>query len=228
MPKNMKKEEYRFIFDMDGTLYQLDKGKSREFTASRFYGDLKNCVYNLFVARRNIGRNQAVSEYERIKDRYQGEVSLGVEAEYGIDRYEFFAGTWGTLNPADYIEVDETLPEIFTGLQGKIALLTSAPRVWTTKVLTHLDLNETFGSAIYTGEPDVRKPNPQAFQQIVDDFEVEPSQVFSVGDQEESDIIPAKKIGMRAILVGQGKTCADYQAEDIFTAVNLLKKEGFL
>jgi len=228
MPKIMKKEKYRFIFDMDGTLYQLDKGRSRQFTASRFYADLKGYVYDFFMAKQNITRNLAIKEYERIINIYQGEVSLGVEAEYGIDRYEFFAGTWGKLNPAIYIETDEALPAIFSGLSGKIALLTSAPGVWATKVLAYLNLQEIFGSAIYTGEPDVRKPNPLIFQQIIDTFKVRPSRVFSIGDQEASDIIPARAVGLRTLRIGLDETCADYQAKDIFTAINLLKRRGFL
>ncbi len=83
----MKTEENRAIFDMDGTLYRLDKGKEQKFTSSRFYNDLRNRVYGFFMARQGIDREEAITEYERIKNKYKGEVSLGVEAEYGIDRY---------------------------------------------------------------------------------------------------------------------------------------------
>jgi HAD superfamily hydrolase (TIGR01549 family) len=226
--KNMKEEGYRAIFDMDGTLYRFDKGRGQEFTASRFYSDLKNNVYGFFMARRGMDREQAITEYERIKDKYKGEISLGVEAEYRIDRYGFFVETWGTLDPAEYIEANEALPEVLNALRGKIALLTAAPLVWAVKVLAHLNLEEAFGDVVYTGEPDLRKPNPQAFQQIADDFGVEVSQVFSIGDQEESDIAPAQAIGMRTVRVGQGETRADYQAEDVITAVNFLKRVGLL
>ncbi len=95
-------------------------------------------------------------------------------------------------------------------------------------MLAHLNLNEAFGDAIYTGEPNLRKPNPQVFRLIADEFGINTSQAVSIGDQEESDIIPAKLIGMRTVRVGFGETKADYQAEDVIAAIELLKKEGFL
>lgn len=222
----MKQEGYRAIFDMDGTLYQFNKGKSQEFSTSDFYSDLRNNVHRFFMARRGINKEQASSEYERIKDTYKGEISLGVEAEYEIDRYDFFAETWGKLDPAKYIEATEILPEVLDVLRGRVALLTAAPKVWVIRVLAQLNLEETFGDFIYTGEPDLRKPNPQVFQKIADDFGVKPPQVFSIGDQEESDIAPAQAIGMKTVKIGKGETRADFQAEDVVTAVNLLRRLG--
>jgi len=108
------------------------------------------------------------------------------------------------------------------------ALLTAAPRVWALKVLSHLKLQKVFGENLYTGEPILRKPNPQVFQQIADNFGVKPNQVFSIGDQEDTDIIPAKKIGMKTIRVGRGKTKADYQTKDVISAIDLLRKEKYL
>ena len=179
----MNKEGYRAIFDMDGTLYQFDKGKEQTFTASRFYANLRRNVYGFLVVRRDISEGEALREYERIKVQYKGEVSLGVEAEYGIDRYDFCAETWGTLEPADYIDAEDELPGSLRALRGKIALLTAAPRIWAVKVLAYLHLEDVFGDTIYTGEPNLRKPNPQIFQKVADDFGVQPSQVFSIGDQ---------------------------------------------
>jgi HAD superfamily hydrolase (TIGR01549 family) len=224
----MKKEEYKIIFDMDGTLYPFDKGKTKNFFTSRFYSDLKNNIYGFFMAKLGLDMDQAINEYERIKEKYQSGVSLGVETEYNIDRYNFFTETWGTLDPINYIETNKELSKVLNKLSGKIALLTSAPRVWVDKVLNYLNLEKAFGNTIYTGEPNLRKPNPLIFRQIADDFKINPCQVFSIGDQEESDVIPAQSIGMKAVLIGQGKTKADYQADDIIVAINILKKKGFL
>jgi FMN phosphatase YigB (HAD superfamily) len=213
---------------MDGTLYQFDKGNGQSFTASRFYSDLRHIIYGFIVAKRGMSMEQAVNEYERIRNTYKGEVSLGIEAEYEIDRYEFFADTWGKLDPADYIDTNAALPEVFNALRGKIALLTAAPRVWAVKVLAYLNLEAAFGDRVYTGEPNVRKPNPQIFRQIANDFEVEAAQVFSIGDQEESDIAPAQAVGMRTVRIGRGETTANYQVEDVIAAVDLLRTKGLL
>lgn len=213
---------------MDGTLYQFDKGQGQTFTASRFYTDLRNNVYSFFMDRRGISSEEAMAEYERIKELYNGEVSLGVEAEYGIDRYDFFENTWD-FNPEGYIEKDTDLPEMLDQLKGRVALLTAAPRVWAVNVLAYLNIDDAFEGRLYTGEPDDRKPNPRVFQRIADDFSVPTASVFSIGDQEESDIIPARSLGMKTILIGSSQnTVADYQAADVKLAIGLLRKEGFV
>lgn len=213
---------------MDGTLYRFDKGQGRSFTASRLYTDLRSNAYAFFMDRRGLSKDRAVTEYERIKEKYDGEVSLGVEQEYGIDRYDYFANTWN-LNPERYIEKDTDLPEMLGQMKGKVALLTAAPRVWATNVLAYLGVADMFENRVYTGEPDVRKPNPLVFQKIADNFAVSPSNVFSIGDQEYSDIIPARNIGMKTVLIGSSQnTAADYQATDVKLAINLLRKEGFI
>jgi len=222
------KEQYKFIFDMDGTLYTFDKGQGQAFTSSRFYSDLRKNVYSFFMERQGMTENEAMLEYERIKEKYDGEISLGVEGEYGINRYDYFDKTWN-FKPEDYIEKDTDLPEMLERMKGRIALLTAAPRVWAVNVLSYLDIDQYFDGRIYTGEPDDRKPNPMAFQKIASDFMISPSQMFSIGDQEYSDILPAKSIGMKTVLVGVPRdTQADYQADSVGLAIGLLRREGFV
>lgn len=222
------KEQYRFIFDMDGTLYHFDKGNGQTFTKSCFYTDLRSNVYSFFMERRGLSRSEALSEFERIKVKYDGEVSLGVEKEYGIDRYDYFGNTWN-LNPNDYIEKDSDLPIILNQLKGKIVLLTAAPLIWAKNVLAYLDIERMFENNLYTGEPNMRKPNPAIFLKIANDLNVPPKYIFSIGDQEHSDIIPAKSIGMKTVLIGVSQnTIADYQANNVKSAINLLRKEGFI
>lgn len=224
----LMKESYRQIFDMDGTLYKFDRGEKTTFTTSQFYVDLRQNVYQFFMKLKGISLEQAIKEYERIKEQYNGEVSLGVEQEYGIDRFEYFDNTWN-LNPEHYIQKDEDLSELFQPFEGNIALLTAAPKIWTINVLAYLDIIGVFGSAIYTGEPNLRKPDPLIFQKIADELDVPPERVISIGDQEYSDILPAKSIGMKAIYVGiDESTTADYQAQDIYEAVQILKEEGYI
>lgn len=222
------KEKHNFIFDMDGTLYAFNKGKGGGFTSSQFYSDVKSNVYRLLTTRLGIGNSEAETEYERIKEKYSGEVSLGVEGEHGIDRYDFFENTWN-LNPEEYIEKDEELSKALSEFKGRVALLTAAPRIWALNVLSHLNLENVFENRVYTGEPNERKPNPIVFQRIADDFEMQSSKIFSIGDQEASDIIPAKSIGMKTILIGSSPTSkADYQVRNARHAIRLLKDMHFI
>lgn len=222
------KTQYTFIFDMDGTLYQFDKGQGDIFTSSQFSRDLENNIYNYFVTIKGISADEAISEYDRIKAIYKGEMSLGVEREYGIDRYEYFRNTWN-LKPEEYIEKDTELPRTLEKIRGRMALLTAAPRIWAGNVLAYLDIENVFEGNIYSGELDVRKPNPLIFLRIANDLNVPPTNIFSIGDQEYSDIIPAKSIGMKTIRIGSSDdTVADYQADTVKSAICILQKEGFI
>jgi len=48
------------------------------------------------------------------------------------------------------------------------------------------------------------KPDPRYYEQIVQRFGVFPQQCIMVGDRIDNDIIPAKKLGMRTVLVQVG------------------------
>ncbi|MEK9175853.1 MAG: HAD family hydrolase [Patescibacteria group bacterium] len=220
--------KFKYIVDMDGTLYKFDKGKAQNFISSQFYIDLRKNILNFFVAELMLKDFKAVEEFERINKKYKGEISIGIEKEYGFDRYKYYDLTWSNLEPKRYIKYDPKLRDSLGNMKGDIALLTAAPKIWVISVLNFLGINDVFGDLIFTGEPDIRKPNPAAFQTIVQRFNSPSSNFFSIGDQEESDIIPAKSIGMQTLKIGPGKTYADYQAPDIKQAIRLLKRMGFI
>lgn len=224
------KRKYKFIIDMDGTLYKFDKGKSRTFDESIFYSDLKKTILSDFFIKK-VGKNsiEAIDNFIKINKKYKGEISIGVENELGINRLDYYISTWGKLNPEEYIKYDSNLFKTLDKMKGNIILLTNAPRIWADKVLNFLNLKDLFGEFIFTGEPDLRKPNPQVFRNIASNLGVSEELVFSIGDQEETDIIPAKSVGMKTILIGfSSESVADFQAPDIKTAIKLLNVEGYL
>jgi len=206
------KDKY-LIFDMDGTLYQFDKGRNKDFGSSIFYSDLRQNIYQLFVKEFGFTESGAINEYKRIKETYS-HVSLGVEKEHGFNRYQFFENTWN-LNPENYIGKNMALKDIFKILDGRVAVLTAAPRIWAEAALKYLGIYEFVKDKLFTGEPDLRKPNPEIFVKVAKSLGTAPENVYSIGDQEHSDIIPAKQIGMKTIIVGSKSEHADYQINTI-------------
>lgn len=222
------KERGKIIFDMDGTLYNFDNKRGTNFTSSRFYADVKENAYRYISETLCIDIEQAILIYQELKNDYRGEVSLGIEDRYGVNRYKYFENTWN-LNPAEYIEKNDEIQRGIKDLQGRIALLTAAPRIWAIRVLAFLDMEKLFGQYIYTGEPDLRKPNPDIFEKIAIEMGVEPSMVASVGDQEESDILPAKIVGMKTVLISeQPSRQADFTVKDVVGAIQILKSVNFI
>lgn len=223
----MKKIE-AIIFDMDGTLYSFDEGNESQFTSSQFGKQIQaNCI-RFFEERFSLTSDDAESMYQNLSNRYNGEVSLAVEKEFGIDRSEYFAFTWN-LVAEEFIISNELLLPTLQELTIRSGVLTAAPKVWAEKTLAFLQIRQLFGEALFTGDPDVRKPNPEAFLQLAQFWNLEPSQILSIGDQEQTDILPAKSLGMQTLrIAAQAETQADFMASDIITAIALLKEKGII
>lgn len=195
------------ILDLDGTLYNFDNSDSMNFTSSRFYGEIKKRVCTFLSKRLGITEDSTRELYESVKTEFNGEVSLGLESKFGIDRYEFFGETWN-LDPDQFIQRANRLP-LIQSLNGTTTFLTSAPRVWASEVLKYLNL-EGYQDRLFTGEPNIRKPNPLIFRQICDSFGFSPLEAISVGDQLATDITPARSLGMKTVLVRGNSAKADY------------------
>lgn len=209
------------IFDLDGTLYRFDNGNAKNFRSSKFYSAIKEKVYSFLSDRLKVSDKEAREVYEQIKEEFNGEVSLGLEKKYGIDRYEYFGNTWN-LNPADFIEKNNLEP-LIDSLGCEIAILTSAPRVWASAALDYLGLSRYKGK-IFSGEPDIRKPDPRAFQIICGSLGYETGKSISIGDQVHSDIVPAKSLGMKTILIGEKSEEADYCIRSLDELSEIIKK----
>lgn len=209
------------ILDLDGTLYNFDNSNSVNFTSSRFYSEIKKRVYSFLSKRLEMDEDNARELYESVKTEFNGEVSLGLEFKFGIDRYEFFGETWN-LDPSQFIQRANRLP-LIQSLDGTIAFLTSAPRVWASEVLKYLNLGD-YQDRLFTGEPNLRKPNPLVFRQICDSFGFSPLEAISVGDQLATDVMPAKSIGMKTILVRDNSQEADYCINSVDELPELLRR----
>ncbi len=220
--------KYHFIFDLDGTLYQFDRGQAKNFAVSQFAADIQENIYRFLMSKCRLSRIAAEQEYQRLKVQYKDGVSLALEQEYGLDRYDYFEQTW-RIEPRRYVNPNPMLVSYLKPFVGRSALLTAAPAVWARSVLGWLGIASIFGQFVFTGEPDVRKPNPAVFRQVAAALAVNPETVISIGDQEHTDIVPAQNLGMKTLLIGEPQnTKPDYVATDINQAIILLQKKGLL
>ena len=208
------------ILDLDGTLYRL-KGSDGTFGNSDLYTDLKCKMQNFLANVLGVSSEAARAEYDRIKTDFNGEVSIGVEQELGISRYDWFENTWN-LDPAKYIEKPtEELPVALQSVADRSMVLTAAPATWAYPALSYLGLGDMFDGRVITGESDVRKPSLDVFRQAANMLQRRCCEVVSVGDQNESDILPAKALGMVTVKVGLADGNADFFAQDIYEAIKL-------
>jgi HAD superfamily hydrolase (TIGR01509 family) len=89
----------------------------------------------------------------------------------------------------------EDAKEIFN-LPFQKAILTDAPHF----LFSHLNLEKYF--QIFTPkETGFSKPDKRAFLEVLEFFKTDPKEAIMVGDDIERDLIPAKNLGMKAILI---------------------------
>lgn len=220
----MRKEG--IIFDMDGTLYSFDKGQVNTHSASSFGKAIMTKVTLFFQNEFSLTETEALKMFQEMNERHKGEVSLGLEKEFGIPRSRYFGITWD-LDPSEFLEKDDVLIQTLSELEVQIGVLTAAPNIWTERVLEFMQLDRIFGSSVFTGEPDLRKPNPLAFMQLCEYWALDPNNIISIGDQEHSDILPAKSVGMTTVRIGsEVVTEADFLSADVHEALNELVALG--
>lgn len=183
------------IFDMNGTLFVLDGEGKRTMTSNPQY---------INRARQFIMNHEMVedeSEISCILANVMGEdggVASGLSERYSIPRKEVRHFVWD-MDPEVIVKNFELQVRAVHELaeQGKtMILLTSAPPIWMEKVLKHLNLTDVFRHQ-YDG--DMYQEKKDAFRYLAHKFN--PAHTVSIGDQMDTDIIPAYGVGMHVFCV---------------------------
>ena len=211
------------IFDMDGTLYKLSSKGDGAMFKTKFYTEVEKKGIDFISTRLGLSKTQAARIRQDIFKEYNGDVSIGLEEDFRLDRTEYFNEVWD-INPAPYISKNKELPSLIERIVGKKAVLTAAPRVWAKNVLNYLEIGDLF-NGMWFGEGDIRKPDPEAYLQITNAFNVNPRNTVMIED-EPTYLKPAKELGMTTILIGTN-SCSweDYLIEDIFGLEKIIRRK---
>lgn len=189
----IEKEQKRkvLIFDMDGVLNILD-GSNQTYSGSRLEQAVNTNAAKLLSDQKKVNLEMRPTNIP---------LSLWTSNQLNITRSEYFQIVWGKINPADVVspntEVLRLLKKVSTGPSDtKLILLSNAPRVWVNNVQSFLRTDNTF-EAVYSIEDFEDKS--QAFRMFSERYC--PRNVYSVGDQEATDLEPARALGLNAISV---------------------------
>lgn len=204
------------IFDLDGTLYNFSKGS---FAKS----DLKK--YILLNARQfiksTLNKNEEESKkiLSEINVKYGENISIALEEMFSINRFDYFNNVWN-INPKGIVMPNPTLKPLLRNLiksNFKLVVVSDAPRIWISNVLSYLNILDIFEKNIFSGESDYRKSNGNALTQVLKILNYKPEETLVVGDQEKTDIIPAKELGAKTIYINTVNTSkmADYNIRSI-------------
>ncbi|PIR92709.1 hypothetical protein COU01_00350 [Candidatus Falkowbacteria bacterium CG10_big_fil_rev_8_21_14_0_10_44_15] len=221
---NRNKKKKLIIFDMDGTLYAFKEGSfAKSALKKQVLENAKNYIANVLKKSTTEAENILMG----IEKKYGESISIAMEKEFGINRYDYFNIVWNI--PAErFIDYNPELKTFLLNIAQEYdyVLVSDAPSVWVNNVLQMLDIRDMFQGKIYAGEGDRRKGLYNKFQyNIASKFGCKSADCVVVGDQENTDIIPAKQNGMRTILVSDKteSSVADCKIKDIFNLKETLE-----
>jgi len=107
------------IFDLDGTLYQFNlSGADNAIFKTRFYAKIEQLGVNFISERLSMPISEAQRVRKSVFNNFNGDISIGLEREYGIDRMDYFNSVWN-LDPVDYVKEDGRLGELLRNIKIK-------------------------------------------------------------------------------------------------------------
>jgi len=200
-------------WDLDTTLYKAIPELSLKFK--------NECIKE--VARvKNLSFEKAKEVFEQEREKL-GSTILTFE-KLKVGDFWTIAKIEERINKDHYIKKDPKLPPMFEKL-GKFRhfIITNSIKKNSLFVLDCLGLSpkyfEKIISADDTGKP---KPRPQPFKLLFELTGLPPAQHLMIGDMEKVDIAPAKKLGMKTILVWGESKIADLSLPTVYEVVKVL------
>ncbi len=129
---------------------------------------------------------------------------------------DFWAKTLANLDVTQYVESDPAMASTIQKLADKVpvSLFTNLNIDRTKDILEFQSIEQEVFTHILTGDDVVRrKPNPEGFYKMIELSKVPADQILYVGDRVETDILPAKKLGMQTCLIYSNSPEADICVE---------------
>ncbi|HDS00960.1 MAG TPA: HAD family hydrolase [candidate division Zixibacteria bacterium] len=159
-----------------------------------------------------IGRKVSISEIEEANRRsiesyapslYSATIWHFVQPD--VEKFKKLRGAFDDLNTSQFYEFREEAGEVCRQLSEKYSLAIAANQPASTAdyleekgILKYFDFKEMSGSIAYS------KPDYRFFLYIAHRLDASPENCVMVGDRQDNDIVPAKKLGMKTVRVMVG------------------------
>lgn len=195
-------------FDVDGTLYR---------NVPEAWNAIQDQIYNIVAKQRLLNHKQAA---KYVKQRYQElGSSTKVLNELGIDGEEFFTKAFGKIDLTKFVSKDIKLIKLISKLREKyiLGIISNTHFSIADKKLSAIGLSlADFNPLITTYEFGFLKPDPAAFLKALELAKVTPESAVYIGNSVESDVLGAKSVGMRTVLVWSESKEADLSIPTIY------------
>jgi putative hydrolase of the HAD superfamily len=193
------------LFDLDNTLIDFIKMKVescrsaiKAMIKAGLKIDEKTGLKKLMDTYFRIGIESDIA-FTKFLEEQTGEVDKTI-LQVGINAY--LKRKPDFLKPYPYVL--ETL-EMLKSKNLKLGIITDATREKALVRLNAMDITKFFDIIITYDESKVKKPNELPFRMTIEKLGLEPEETLFVGDSLRRDIEPAKKIGMKILLIKKYK-----------------------
>ena len=184
------------IFDLDDTLYQ-----SFELIKSR-----TDAIAKLIMKKKKLSYEKAENLRKETQKRLKAEgreyTSRATFKEIGISP-KYLEDALNSIEVDGFIKKDDSVIELLRGLSKMhdIVILSNSPKDIVNKTLEVLGVG-AFVKRIYCPDDSgIEKPNPAVFKKIAQDMGYDTKDCVSIGDSVHKEIIPAKAVGMKTVLL---------------------------
>lgn len=204
-------------FDVDGTLYKM---------TSEIYNVLSTEIAK--VAAEKLGRDETEFVTEYLAKRVELGGNTMTLDSYGFKGQEIYQQVFDKFPIEEFVGRDALLAEMVTKLkqQYRLFIISNGTGRQVERKLKILDLNYLdFEPRIYCYDQGWAKPEKEPFLSAVDKLGLLPEEIVYVGDKEEFDILGAKAVGMRAIMVGGESHKADVSVLEIYGLSDIFLSE---
>jgi FMN phosphatase YigB (HAD superfamily) len=186
---------YAIIFDVDGTLYKLKP--TGVFRGSYFQQYILRNIRSYLDRSDNAHLHKLLNDYVRYGaslTRFFTENSLP-EADY--------LACWD-IEPSGIVESDPGISKTFRDIRAEGAelfLVSRAPAVWIRNVITYSRIERDAFTKIFVREdiPTTKDSAMLEIKSIIHSKGLNEESVYMVGDEEEADLNPARRVGFMAV-----------------------------
>jgi putative hydrolase of the HAD superfamily len=214
--KQHSQPQYQYIlFDLDDTLYPREAGLMKA---------VGERIRHFMIHQVGIPADDASLKQRDYYQRF-GTSLRGLMEEYHIDPVEFLAFVHD-LNPRDFFGPSPPLDYMLREISLQKVIFTNADEAHSERVLDTLRIRPHFDLIIDVQVVNYKcKPDPWAYQRVLEILEVAGHQCIMVDDSPRN-LIPAKDVGMTTILVGgeSNSIAVDYAVPTIFHVEQILHK----
>lgn len=201
-------------FDVDGTLY-------RHVPAA--WEAIQSQIYGVVMEHRKCSLAEA-EKYARRRYQKLGS-STKVLNELGIDGREFFNQAFSAIDLKQFVSPEPKLLRLLNKLRPKyrLGIISNNSLSIVSNKLDAIGIPlRIFNPIVTTYELGVLKPDPDPFLKALELAGVSPEGSVYIGDSEEADILGAKAVGMKTIMVWGESKAADLSIPTIYNLERIL------